>query len=256
LATSSTFDDLMRAAEQQLWIGFKLAETIDHRLSRGLNREETVALFLEDQLPARFAVTTGEAVDASEERTGQLDIVIYDRNLTGPLLKGKSGDLLPAESLLAVVEVKSKLTAAEMTKCVRAARKVSSLKPYGKTMSLSRKDGQSATDGRPRCMFSVVAFGTDLVEADWAAREWRRASRIMTQEEVEPDTIDRVLVLGRGMLLPPSKKARTDSGADQSMLREWFLHLTNFIVREANRRKAFDFSDYARKKTAKGWQDL
>jgi hypothetical protein len=209
--STKTFDQLLTDAEEQLWLGFKRAGAKTHRGSRGSSREEAVAKFLAGQLPARFGVTTGEAIDAEERRTGQLDVVIYDRNATAPLLAEKSGDLLPAESLLAVIEVKSRLNKGEMAKCAKAAKAISLLRPYSKKFVAPRKGGRSADDGRHRCQFSVLAFSSDLGRRDWCVKEWKRLKLAVDAASVPADRIDRVLVLDRGMLVPPSATARTRS---------------------------------------------
>src|SRR5438105_4157820 len=82
--STRTFDQLLVDAEEQLWLGFRRARAKQHRGSRGTSREHGLAHFLTGQLPVRFGVTTGEAIDAEERRTGQLDVVIYDRNITAP----------------------------------------------------------------------------------------------------------------------------------------------------------------------------
>lgn len=253
--TIKTFDQLLAHAEDQLWLGFERATVKHHRGSRGMAREDALAGFLAAQLPKRFEVTTGEAIDAGERRSGQLDLVIYDRNLTAPLLEDPSGDLLPAESLLAVIEVKSVLTADEFRKCARAAKAVSRLRPYGKEFVASRKDGLSAIDGRHRCQYSVVAFRSDLGATDWATKEWARLGSAVTAAGVDPSRIDRVLVLDRGMLVPPSKTAQT-TGDGKGMLRDWFLHMSNFLVREAARRPDFDFQSYGRQRASPDWLKL
>src|SRR6218665_283151 len=139
--SQSTFDQLMGEAETQLWSGFRQAEAKFHKGIRGASREEALTSFLASRLPARFGVTTGLAVDADDRRSGQLDVVIYDRNLTAPLLKEKSGDLLPAERLLAVIEVKSVLNKQALKQAAKAAKSISLLRPYGAEFVASRKDG-------------------------------------------------------------------------------------------------------------------
>ncbi len=253
---SKTFDQLLSDAEEQLWLGFKRAGAKRHTVLRGGSREEALADFLTAQLPSRFAVTQGEAVDAKENRTTQLDVIVYDRNLTAPLLSEKSGDLLPAEALLAVVEVKSTLTKAELEKCARAARSLSALQPYGKQFLPPRKAGEAAVDGQPRCLYSVIAFSSDLGETDWAKKEWRRLHAATKAASVDVDRVDRVLVLDRGMLVPPWGRARVSPDQGKGMLREWFLHVTNFLVREASRRPGFDFERYGRKRKNPNWQEL
>jgi uncharacterized protein DUF6602 len=207
-------------------------------------------------MPGRFGVTTGEAVDSRERRSGQLDVVIYDRNLTAPLLAEDSGDLLPAESLLAVIEVKSTLTKSEMEKCATAAKKMSLLRPYGSAFVASRRAGLPASDGLHRCQYSVVAFESDLAESRWAEAEWNRLKSAASSANVEPERIDRVLVLNRGMLVPPTATATVAGASGKTMLREWFLHMSNFVVREAARRPDFDFQGYGRRKWSSRWTRL
>ncbi len=251
-----TFDQLLADAEDQLWVGFRRASRKKHRGSRGASREDALASFLSERLPARFAVTTGEAIDAGERRSGQLDIVVYDRNLTAPLLAEPSGDLLPAESLLAVVEVKSKLTKSEVAKCVAAAKAISRLRPYSRPFVQQRQGGLPADDGRHRCQYSVVAFESDLSVASWPDNEWKRFSKAASEASVGRDRVDRFLVLDRGIIVPPSATARTTPSGAQTILRDWFLHLTNFVVREAARRPDFDFEAYGRRRKNPGWTKL
>lgn len=251
-----TFDQLLDDAEDQLWLGFERARAKVHRGSRGSSREDALATFLTEQLPARFGVTTGEAVDAGDRRSGQLDVVIYDRNATVPLLAEKSGDLLPAESLLAVVEVKSTLTKEALVQSANAAKAISRLRPYEASFVAPRKDGLAAGDGMHRCQYSIVAFGSDLAKGEWHAAEWKRFTEAMATASVDQDKVDRVLVLDRGMLVPPSQTARLEPNGGKGMLREWFLHMTNFLVREAARRPAFDFQAYGRRTTNPSWKKL
>jgi hypothetical protein len=250
-----TFDEILDLAEEDLWTGFHLASVKQHRTLIGDSREESFADFLAMRLPDRFGVTSGEAVDSREKRTGQLDIVIYDRNLTAPLVRGKSGDVLPAESLLAVVEVKSTLTQGELEACAAAAKKIARLSPYRREFLPPRQQGLDASDGNHRCQYSVIAFKTNLGKGNWAEREWERLLKAAKKKKVDPERIDRVLVLDRGMLVPPSGSGRATTDG-KGMLREWFLHLTNFLIREAERRPPFDFQDYGRRRKNPGWQRL
>jgi hypothetical protein len=255
MSPSGVFDELMDHAEEELWLSFNQAKAKEHNLSRGESREEGIARFLQSRLPSRFRVTRGEAVDAAGHRTGQLDVVIYDCNRTVPLLTEKSGDVLPAESLLAVVEVKSTLTQAELNKCATAAKAIAQLRPGGVKFSTPREKGRDASDGRPRCQYSVLAYNTDLGSERWCEKEWKRLRKATKSAGINRRNIDRVIVFNRGMLVPPSKTGRA-SHDEKGMLRHWFLHLTNFVIREADRRSGFDFQDYGRRKREPNWQRL
>jgi hypothetical protein len=245
----------MDHAEEELWLSFKQARAKEHKLSRGESREDSIAIFLQSRLPSRFRVTSGEAIDALGHRTGQLDIVIYDCNRTVPLLTEKSGDVLPAESLLAVVEVKSTLTQDELDKCAKAAKAIAQLRPGGVKFSTPRQKGKDASDGQPRCQYSVLAYNTDLGGKDWCEKEWNRLRKATKSAEISRRNIDRVIVFDRGMLVPPSKTGNV-SDDEKGMLRHWFLHLTNFLIREADRRGGFDFQDYGRRKREPNWKRL
>lgn len=254
MASRKTFAQILATAEKELWLGFESAKVKRHPGSRGSSREEALRSFLESQLPDRFRVTTGEAVDSREKRTGQLDIVIYDKNRTVPLLQEDPGDVLPAESLLAVIEVKSTLTQDELNKCAIAAKAVSDLRPNGRNFLPPRQDGTDASDGDFRCQYSVIAYDTNLREKDWPEKEWERLVKSTKFAAVAPNRIDRVLVLSRGLIVPPSRTGRATKDGE-GMLREWFMHLSNFLVREADRRPAFDFQRYVPKK-AHDWKKL
>jgi len=255
MSKDETFESLMRTAEEQLLLGFELAARFKHKGLRGSSREQMVAQFLADQLPARFGVTSGEAIDAGGRRSGQLDIVVYDRQATAPLLRRDGGDLLPAEALLAVIEVKSVLTQNDINMAAGAAYRISKLAPFGKCFIAARKDG-AEFDGRCRCQYSVLAFRTNLGLKNWSAKEWARLKRAAEKSHVDTDRIDRVLVLDRGMLVPPTQTAKEKTEDSEVLLRHWFLHMINFVQREADRRPRFDFEQYGRQPSNTGWCTL
>jgi hypothetical protein len=220
-------------------------ESVQPSWSHGAAREGSIASFLETHLPERFAVTTGEAVDSQDRRSTQLDVIVYDRNLSAPLLRATDkGDLVPAEALLAVIEAKSKLTKAQAENCCSAVASLARLRPYGKPFIAPREGGQHA-EGRVRCQYSVLAFDTDLGTRKWADSEWARIQAAATSEEAPLERIDRIAVLTRGLLLPPDCEAIVIADAP-GVLRDWFLHLTNFLVRESSRRAPYDWSAYLR----------
>ena len=77
----------------------------------------------------------------------------------------------------------------------------------------------------------------------------------MPPARVSAERIDRVLVLDRGIQVPPSATGRSAPDGKE-MLREWFLHMSNFLIREADRRPAFDLQSYARRAKNSGWVRL
>jgi hypothetical protein len=249
-------NELLVSAEDHLWADFRRAGQFSHNGLAGSGREGAVAMFLREHLPQRFVVTSGEAVDANSENTTQLDLVVYDSHLSAPLLRASSGpELLPAEALLAVVEVKTTFSKAEAANCIRAVASLTRLQPYGVGFVTSRTGGLDAADGAPRCMYSILAFNSDLAEANWASREWDRLRDAATAADVDVARIDRLTVLERGLIVPPTCTALSAT-SDKGILRDWFLHLTDFLIREAARRRPYDWHRYARERAPSDWERL
>jgi hypothetical protein len=239
-----SLDNLLRAEETQLWTDFEKSKAFTHRGVKGAAREGSIASFLQQHLPERFVVTTGQAIDSHDRRSTQLDLIVYDRNLSAPLLRGpETGDLVPAEALLAVVEAKSKLTKKDAKACCSAVASLAALRPYGKSLLPPRAGGAAAKEGEVRCQYSVLAFDTDVGRENWASTEWTRLRAAAASEGADLDRIDRVAVLTRGLLIPPDAEAILISEA-QGVLRDWFLHLTNFLGRESARRAPYGWRAY------------
>jgi hypothetical protein len=241
---AEAFGALLEQSEEQIWTAWQKAHAVQHKGLKGTVRENTVEVFLSAQLPERFRVTRGEAIDKYGSRTGQLDLVIYDAMSVRPLYESEGVSLLPAEALLAVVEVKLKLDATEVGKCIDGAKKVHSLKPHGQGFEPARAEGRGAEDRRARCLTSVFAYETDLAATTWGANEWKRFSSAAKEADCPITAVDRVLLLDCGLLIPPNGRARFREDEGRGVLTDWFFHLANFVTREAARRRPFYWDAY------------
>ena len=230
---------LFEAAQNDLWRSWRDAEqSTDHPGIRGDIREDGFRTFLSSKLGGQFRVSTGEAVDAASRTSKQLDAIISSG--TGFVLRSGSNVLLPAESVLAVVEVKSTLTNADLLDSAVKAQSVRDLRPHGEAFVGRRLWGEPGTSSNARCFFTTFAYKSDLVEPDWLAREWGRASRELSGRM---DLIDRIVVLERGMLNLPSARGMTGTAA--ATLWKWFEELDNFLRRETARRDQIEWWRYA-----------
>jgi hypothetical protein len=115
--------------------------------------------------------------------------------------------VLPAEALLASIEVKSKLSLEEIKKSCTAARKLRALQPFRNNLG-GRDIGTSNQHIKiARYLHCVFAYDTDLTEVTWIQHEARRFREQQTQGE---HLIDWVYVLRRGVLNMDSGKGRLD----------------------------------------------
>jgi hypothetical protein len=85
-----------------------------HQPTKGGYREALLRRLLRRVLPDRFRVSTGFIYRWNEPPSRQLDVVIWDAQNHSALLEEGEFAILTAESVAAVVEVKSILSAAEM----------------------------------------------------------------------------------------------------------------------------------------------
>ena len=104
-------------------VDFEESEHTRHHGSRGTEREEIVAKFLEFYAPGTAEVVhNAEIVTVTGEVSRQCDIVIVDSN-TPRLRDIRSHRIIPAECVFGVIEVKSRLTGPELLDaCTKIAR--------------------------------------------------------------------------------------------------------------------------------------
>jgi hypothetical protein len=249
------FQAVINSAQDDLWNAWKRAENFDHRGIKGSEREEAVRNFLRERLPRSFSVTQGEVVDFRGHHSTQLDVIVYDSQRNCPLLAKTEQSLLPAEALLSVIEVKSILTANELDACYKAAAKIRSLKPFKGKFVGARDGGEPVQEHECRYFHTIFAYDTNLNGKDWLNREWERIQEAANKAKVKPDVIERIIVLNRGIINTASKTGLVTDENENTILRQWFIHLVNFLMRENNRRPPVDWLSYTYR-VEKGWQKL
>lgn len=242
-AGRESFRTLLGHAEGDLWTGFERARELHQTGDIGSAREGALGQFLTAQLPARFSVADGEIIDAHGNRTGQTDLFIFDGSATRPLQVFPNGTvLLPAEAVLATVEVKSTLTEPEVDKAIRGVHRVHRLRPWGDAW-LPPRQGEPADDRRARVFTSVFAYRSSLTAEPWAERELKRFRARAAACGSPVESVDRLVVLDRGMILPALGRV-AEPGEERGVLGLWFFSLINFLAREVQRRKPFPWDRY------------
>jgi hypothetical protein len=102
---------------------------LTHSLSKGEAHEETVRQFFRRHLPNSLGVTSGQVIDSLGASSRQMDVIIYDAQRTPILYTSDEGDkqLVPSEGVVAVVEVKSRIEASDMSDVNRNMRSIKDL---------------------------------------------------------------------------------------------------------------------------------
>lgn len=197
----------INAKETQLLATSQIPANAGHSLHKGTPREAFIRQFLEDHLSERVAIGTGEIVDSNSrpsEQRPQFDIVVYKRDYP-KLQLGGGICVFFAESVIATIEVKSKLDNRELEHAMRAAQKAKQL-----TRHIS--PGFSAGYHPPSILSYVVAYDGPAsmgTVQGWISPIYQElgitAPQLPTNGDERIDTpspsIDGIFVLGRGFVI-------------------------------------------------------
>lgn len=105
----------------------ELGRLFDHTVLNGRAKE----VFLMDLLrPYTFpgiGMCTGTIFDNHGQQSDQIDVIVYDKKVTPPVLLNDVEGAIPYESVLATIEVKTRLTLTAVKQCVKNAWSVKTL---------------------------------------------------------------------------------------------------------------------------------
>ncbi len=148
----------------------------------GKNREYFCENFLSEVLPPKLHINSGEIWDSSNNKTGQLDIVII-RDDAPSLLIG-SDNIFLAEGVFAVVEVKSNLSKDKLIESGNSLSKVEKLK-----IKLGAGISVGYSLNRPlRIVFAYEGASWKTIVSTINEKNWK-------------DTFDLICILNRGVMI-------------------------------------------------------
>lgn len=101
----------------------------DHPGLVGKLRESFISNVIRPFLPSNIGVGTGKIISAYDKNPSEeQDIIIFEKGIMPPILLDESIGLFPIESVLYVIEVKSKLSVNELKRTHKNATTLSNLK--------------------------------------------------------------------------------------------------------------------------------
>ncbi len=99
------YNSLQKEMEAKL----NIATSVDHPNHKGSEVEAGWLEWMRTYLPTRYSVTTGKVIDCRGNTSDQIDIIVYDRIFSPPVIERSDFSYVPAESVYAVFEVKQTL---------------------------------------------------------------------------------------------------------------------------------------------------
>lgn len=156
--------------------------------SKGGEREVFIKSFLNEIFPSQFRFGSGDITDSSNNKTGQMDVVIeYPFLPSLPVVEGNSPRLYLAEGVAAVIEVKSNIRD-QWNEVVATAKQLSKLqRTFGATIS---------TGNSPKQRIPLYAVGYD---------GWKKMETL--KERIEDAPLDGILIIERGLFFTPDVDA-------------------------------------------------
>jgi len=82
---------------------------IKHNLEDGKYREYLIKNVLSKIIPAKYSITNGFIIDSDNNRSKEMDVIIYDKNYVPPFFD-ETYTVVPIEAVVAVIQVKTTLT--------------------------------------------------------------------------------------------------------------------------------------------------
>jgi len=137
-------------------------------------------------LPADFKIGTGKIVDNEGNQSAETDLILYNKAVLPPVMYSERDGVFPVESSYYAIEVKSRLTAAELQDAIRKGRSITALSYLGKQQGEFQHRAPTAT--------VLFAFGTDLAEGSSEIERYAQYDHGWLRDPV----IKAICVVGRG----------------------------------------------------------
>lgn len=136
------------------------ASNLDHNYLIGRVREIVISNLFSPLLSDNFSIGTGKITDYNGKNSSETDLVIYTKKLIPPLMFSTEFGYFPKESVLAVLEVKSKLTLEELRTTKLKFDKLDTLEMTSGDFN-ENHEGET-TENVYGVIKSLFAFSTDL----------------------------------------------------------------------------------------------
>jgi uncharacterized protein DUF6602 len=161
MTEKSTIAGLISRAAKKLRDDFEyIRETISHSGEKGGETEAKVREFLNNHLPKRFYATKGFVIDPDNQMSDHQDVIIYDQQSSPVYRYDGSNQIVSADAVAAIMEVKSILNKSHLEEAYAKIEEVKRLKKS----PISEMD-QKATESTlttTGTLGIIFGFGSDI----------------------------------------------------------------------------------------------
>ena len=192
----------MEGVASRMLADFVLTSSLEHRGSKGTVREDSLRLdFLKKYLVGTVAVIGSSEVVSSDGQTSrQSDILVVDPS-TPPLWDSEGYRVVPAEAVDAVIEVKSKLTLAELRSAWSNISSVKSLPKSAYGPEAGPVEYRTTLYGREWDHWPTLGFVFAYSSASSLEHLVAEFGVLAREEPDFSKRVDAIFILDRGILL-------------------------------------------------------
>lgn len=120
---------VFRRAQAKMVADLAVGDAFLHQGTKGAASEQQWQALLEHYLPKRYRVSPAFVINASGQRSRQIDLAIYDNFWFSPIFPHAAGVHIPIESVYAILEVKAHFTGVTIQDAGLKAASVRALQP-------------------------------------------------------------------------------------------------------------------------------
>lgn len=144
---------------------------VKHSGEKGGYREFFISQLIRPIIPSHFGIGNGIIIDSKGRQSPQIDILIYDKRLIPPIFESESRGIFPIDSVIAVLEIKSKLSTSDIPQLEKISECFIPKDGYDFLYIIT--PGKIIENNKPRTIyphFAVFAFDSTAEHKDEANR--------------------------------------------------------------------------------------
>ena len=211
---------------------FELAGGLSHNGEKGTFREYFVSEVVRPCIPNHFGISSGIIVDAWGKQSRQTDLIIYDQRMMPPILETGSTGIIPMDSVMAVLEVKSTLKSSHLSTLVNAAWKLHPDNADG----LKMKAKGTLDNGKSFYpLYAIFGYQSDADDKD-------EVERLKEQTGKDLDFIKLICVLNKGVWSRRKGVCLSDDPKENML--GFLINFLNKVEKTAQSRGEFLLSDW------------
>jgi hypothetical protein len=151
---------LMQTLHERVSLDLKTArEALGHPVARGTGSEAVWATLFRKYLPQRYAVEKATIVDSKGQFSGEIDVVLFDRQYTPLIFEYQNQLVVPVEAVYALFEAKQEIKSAFVR---YAQEKMATVRRLHRTSAPVQ-----TIDGRRIAKLQPILAGFLAFDSDW-----------------------------------------------------------------------------------------